>query len=142
MVGEKDPFNRAKFIPLERIKVAEGDVLRGIKSTCKSFKGFGEIYFSWIKVDRVKAWKKHSIMTMNLIVPFGNVNFNLYCEESKRTKKFAIGESNYGRLVIPPGVWFGFSCIGSKDALIVNVADVVHDPKEGSRHPPEFFPFF
>ena len=36
---------------------------------------FGEIYFSNINSLCIKAWKKHKIMTLNLIVPIGKVRF-------------------------------------------------------------------
>ena len=34
-----------------------------------------EELFSTIKCNKIKAWKRHLKMTMNLIVPLGNVKF-------------------------------------------------------------------
>ena len=36
---------------------------------------FGEAYFSKIKFNKIKAWKYHSKMTLNLAVPHGKVKF-------------------------------------------------------------------
>jgi dTDP-4-dehydrorhamnose 3,5-epimerase len=37
----------------------------------------------------------------------------------------------YFRLRIPPGLWYGFSCISHGPALLVNCADLPHDPSDG-----------
>ena len=55
--------------PLKIINVSEGDVFHGMKSIDNGFKGFGEAYFSSIKMGMIKAWKRHHIMTLNIIVP-------------------------------------------------------------------------
>ena len=59
--------------PLKRINIEEGDVLHALKSSDDEFHGFKEAYFSTIKKSKVKAWKRHLLMTMNLIIPIGRV---------------------------------------------------------------------
>ena len=36
----------------------------------------------------------------------------------------------YLRLSIPPGLWYGFTCISTTPALLVNCADLPHDPTD------------
>ncbi|SVE62175.1 uncharacterized protein METZ01_LOCUS515029, partial [marine metagenome] len=61
--------------PLRRIENAGGDVLHGMKQSDVGYTGFGEAYFSWVSASAVKAWKRHTQMTMNVVVPVGQVKF-------------------------------------------------------------------
>ena len=66
-----------------------------MKASEPEFNGFQEAYFSTIKKDRIKGWKRHLRMTMNLIVPVGNVQFNFYDDRKLLIKNIVIGEKNY-----------------------------------------------
>ena len=114
---------------LKQIPLIEGDVFHALKKTDNGFKGFGEIYFSRIKYKKIKAWKMHKKITSNLIVPFGNVEFALL-DEDGQFKSFLIGEDNYKRLTIPPGIWYGFKGLGKDFSIIASIIDLVHDPFE------------
>ena len=117
--------------PLKRISTNGGDVMHALKNTDQGFNGFGEVYFSWVEQGAIKAWKCHQRMTLNLVVPLGVVRFVFHLPEQKkkfRTEK--IGNNNYSRLTVPPGIWFGFQGIASGSSLLVNVADLEHDPDE------------
>ncbi len=93
---------------------------------------FGEAYFSWIEPGAVKAWKIHQRMTLNLVVPVGTVLFVFQLPGSgMRTEE--IGEVNYSRLTVPPGVWFGFQGRAAVPSLLLNLADIAHDPGEVQR---------
>ena len=126
---------------LKKIKVPEGDVLHVIKSTDKEFKGFKEAYFSKIKPKKVKAWKRHLKMTMNLIVPIGEVQFNFYNEDKNLLLNTVIGENNYFRITVPPMIWFGFKGVSSSTSYILNISDELHDPQEVERQPLSFLEF-
>ena len=39
----------------------------------------------------------------------------------------------YLRVQIPPGLWYGFGCVGETPALLANCADMPHDPNESER---------
>jgi len=117
--------------PLKRIPTEGGEVMHAIKHFEKGFNGFGEVYFSWIEQGAIKAWKCHKRMTLNLVVPLGEVIFVFHLTNKKnefRTEN--IGENRYIRLTVPPGIWFGFQGKGSGQSLIMNLADVTHDPDE------------
>lgn len=121
--------------PLSRIERIGGDVLHAIKNTEIGYVGFGEAYFSWVSTGIIKAWKFHKRMTMNLIVPFGQIKFVFCCINENGKKEFRveeIGEDYYARITVPPGVWFGFQGIGLKN-LVLNVASIPHDTDEVER---------
>jgi dTDP-4-dehydrorhamnose 3,5-epimerase len=118
--------------PLARIRTPNGDVMHGMKNSDREFAGFGEAYFSWVDGNAVKAWKRHTRMTMNLIVPVGNVRVVFFTEE-EGFRVEEIGISNYARLTVPPGIWFGFKGLDMPQNLLLNIASILHDPTEVER---------
>jgi dTDP-4-dehydrorhamnose 3,5-epimerase len=128
------PSKKIIVSPLNRIKISGGDVMHALKNTDQGYAGFGETYFSFVDNLAVKAWKMHRQMTMNLVVPIGRVKFVFYLpEENIPFRVECIGEHNYVRLTVPPNIWFGFSGIGQGTNLIMNIADMPHDPNEVER---------
>lgn len=119
--------------PLGRIATASGDVLHGMKQNDVGLVGFGEVYFSWINNGAVKAWKRHTRMTMNLVVPIGQVRFVFYINDNSGFRIEEIGEKNYARITVPPGIWFGFQGLVDPKSLLMNLADIPHDPAEVNR---------
>ncbi len=68
---------------------------------------------------------------LDLIVPLGMVRFVFYLPEQNNNSRVEdIGEERYARLTVPPGFWFGFQGIASGRSLLMNVADMAHDPDE------------
>jgi dTDP-4-dehydrorhamnose 3,5-epimerase len=124
-------------VPLNRISTKGGDVLHALKSNDIDFSQFGEIYFSWVEKNSIKAWKKHTMMSMNLVVPVGLVRFVFFDEVNKQFTIHEIGESNYMRLHVPPNTWFGFQGIYNEASLVTNISDILHDPDEVERLLPE-----
>ena len=123
--------------PLKRISVSGGDVLHAIKCTDDGFRDFGEAYFSMVESDAIKAWKMHKRMTLNLVVPVGEVRFVFYTEDGEMRREETVGVSNYVRLTVPPGIWFGIQGLAAPFSLILNVADILHEPDEVLRKPIE-----
>ena len=117
---------------LKIISVEGGDVKQFLRSDEKSFNGFGEAYFSFIEKGKIKGWKLHTKMIMNLVVPIGEVAFVFYSEKNT-FQIFKIGNNNYKRLTILPHTWFGFKGIGLKSNLVVNLSNIIHDPSESKK---------
>ena len=117
--------------PLMRIPTIGGDVMHALKNSDNGFNGFGEVYFSWVERGAIKAWKCHQHMTLNLVVPLGEISFVFHIKDQEncfRTEN--IGEEKYVRLTVPPGIWFGFQGRGSGQSLLMNLADMAHDTDE------------
>ena len=122
--------------PLARIATTGGDVLHAMKQSDAGYGGFGEAYFSWVSVGAVKAWKRHMRMTMNVVVPVGQVRFvfrsvNVGGGDEIRVEE--IGIDRYARITVPPGIWFGFQGLGTPQSLVLNIASIPHDPNEVER---------
>ena len=127
--------------PLKKFNLEDGDVLHALKCSENEFNGFEEAYFSTIKKNKIKAWKKHNRMTMNLIVPIGNVQFIFYDEKKNFLRSAIIGEDNYSRITVPPKIWFGFKGLSSRTSYILNISNLSHDPSEVERQSLTFLKF-
>ena len=136
---EKVNLEGIYLTPIKRILNPKGDILHALKKSEYSFKDFGEAYFSWINYNEIKGWKLHKEMTLNLVVPVGNVKFVISDGEGDffETK---IGEDNYQRLTIKPQLYFAFQGIG-KSNLIMNIASVEHNDNESISNPLEFLKY-
>lgn len=114
------------------VKLDSGNVMHAIKKSSKGFLGFGEAYFSIIKHNSIKAWKKHKKMHLNLIVPLGKVHFTIFDDRnnSNMFAEYILSNENYLRLTIPPKVWVGFKGLSKPQSIILNIADIPHEDKE------------
>ncbi|MBE0613501.1 MAG: dTDP-4-dehydrorhamnose 3,5-epimerase [Burkholderiales bacterium] len=119
--------------PLARIATAGGDVLHGMKQIDAGYAGFGEAYFSWVIGGGVKAWKRHTRMTMNILVPVGRVKFVFRLPDADAFRVEEIGVDHYVRLTVPPGVWFGFQGLAEPQSLVLNIANIPHEHNEVER---------
>jgi dTDP-4-dehydrorhamnose 3,5-epimerase len=107
-----------------------------MKASDMGYAGFGEAYFSWINPGNIKAWKRHTRMVMNLVVPIGMVRFVFHLENEQPAKNFRvidIGRDNYARITVPFGIWFGFQGLETPHNLVLNVSNIVHQPDEVER---------
>jgi dTDP-4-dehydrorhamnose 3,5-epimerase len=122
--------------PLSIIDTPGGNVLHGMKKSDSGFFGFSEAYFSCLEFNAIKAWKRHKEMTLNLIVPVGKIRFVLFDDREGVKKQFqevVISRDNYCRLTVPPKVWIGFQGKSNDGAMLLNIANMVHDFKEAER---------
>ena len=120
---------------LKCIPNAKGDIYHAMKSSSPGFAGFGEAYLSAVNSGETKGWKRHRSATLNLIVPVGNVRFVIFDdrEASSTNGHFQdvfVGEKNYVRLTVQPGLWVAFQCISTTRSILLNISSEEHDPVE------------
>ena len=123
-------MQKVHFTKLKRLQVKNGDVFHGLKASEKDFSTFGEAYFTSIEYQKIKGWKQHQQMEMNLIVPCGDVRFHVYSKDQKTYQSFHLNEQNYGRLTVPPGYWLAFEGKGNGLNLVLNISSIEHCPDE------------
>ena len=117
--------------PLKQIHHPKGDIYHVIKKSDRGFEGFGEAYFSTIKKDEIKGWKQHTKMTLNLVVPVGEIEFVIYDEKAREFFNIILSQKNYKRLTVKPGLWMAFRGMEEFNMLL-NIASIEHDPKESN----------
>lgn len=115
--------------PLNQIYNSKGSIFHVIKKSDDQFNGFGEAYFSFINKGEIKGWKKHKKMTLNLVVPFGEIEFIIYNEDNKKFFNTSLSKKNYQRLTIREGLWVAFRGI-EENNILLNIANIEHDPSE------------
>lgn len=133
-----DDLNRVVLTPLRQIDVAGGPVYHGMKASDPGFAGFGEAYFSFIDSGAVKGWKRHNRMTLNFVVPIGDVGVTVYHEVTSQSRSYRLCShkpESYGRLTIPPGFWVAFGGLGNARSVMLNIASLAHNPHEADTVP-------
>lgn len=124
--------------PLKQIFHPKGDVWHAMKCSDNGFEGFGEAYFSTIHCGDIKPWKKHLKMTLNFVVPVGKIRVVIFDDRPQSSTKgnffdITLSHDNYQRITIPAGLWVAFSGVGESLNLLLNVANLEHDPMEVER---------
>lgn len=129
------------FTPLKQIIDERGDILHMLRSDSPLYSIFGEVYFSNVNHGAIKAWKRHKKMTQLFAVPSGRINLVVFDDRTNSPSKGGIEEIVLGRpdqyylVRIPPMLWYGFQGISETPALLVNCADITHDPNESEQLP-------
>lgn len=129
-------MDKVILTPLKQIIHPKGDIYHGMKKSDVGYDGFGEAYFSTINKEDIKGWKKHTLMTLNLVVPVGAIEFVVYDEEDKSFFTQTLSQENYQRLTVKPNAWMAFRGIGEHNILL-NLANIEHNPDEALNIPLE-----
>jgi dTDP-4-dehydrorhamnose 3,5-epimerase len=129
-------ITQLKQFPDER-----GKIMHMLRSDDGHFQQFGEIYFSCVHPNAIKAWHIHKEMTLNYAVPHGKIKFVLYDDRANSPTKgqlqeLFLGVDNYCLVTVPQMVWNGFKGIGTETAIVANCASIPHDPTEIDRMDP------
>jgi dTDP-4-dehydrorhamnose 3,5-epimerase len=135
-----------RLTSLKIIYHPKGDIYHGLKVSDEGFDGFGEAYFSGLKPNEIKGWNRHKLMTLNLVVPVGSVIFVIYDDRTKSKtngKYFSVNLSkdNYQRLTIPPGLLLAYKGGPAAMNMILNIANIEHDPNELEKYDITHTPF-
>jgi dTDP-4-dehydrorhamnose 3,5-epimerase len=118
-----------KLTTLKKIHNLKGDILHAMKKSDVGFDGFGEAYFSTINQDDIKGWKKHTQMTLNIVVPVGEIEFVVYNENIKKFFRIKLSQNNYQRLTVEAGLWVAFKG-HHRQNMLLNLASIEHSPSE------------
>ena len=129
-MGQRIKLEDILLSKLKQLKTVNGEVLHALRNSDLGYNKFGEVYFSTIEPNSINAWKRHSKMLINFIVPVGEVRFVFYIDKESGFRTENIGLNRYMRLTVPPGIWFGFKGLSDGLNLICNIADIPHDPNE------------
>jgi dTDP-4-dehydrorhamnose 3,5-epimerase len=115
--------------PLKQFHNPKGDVFHAMKKSDPGFDSFGEAYFSTIHKGDIKGWKKHTHMTLNLVVPIGEIEFIVHDENKGDFLTVKLSQHNYQRLTVKANLWVAFKGLGDYN-LLLNLASIEHDPDE------------
>ena len=128
-----------RVTPLKPIPDERGRLMEMFRSDEDDFEAFGQVYLTTAWPGVVKAWHYHKKQTDNFICVRGMMKVALYDpREGSPTKgdvnEFFMGIWNPIRLRIPRGVYHGFKCISTGEAMIVNVPTEPYNRDEPDEH--------
>jgi len=63
----------------------------------------------------------------------GQVKFVFCFDDTDAFRAEEIGVDQYARITVPPGIWFGFQGLAAPQSLVLNIANIPHDPNEVER---------
>ena len=129
-------MNGIIITPLEQITHPKGGIFHAMKASDKGFSGFGEAYFSTVNNNEIKGWKKHTKMTLNLVVVTGEIEFVVYDGDDFFNVK--LSKNNYQRLTVGPNLWLAFRGLDN-EIMLLNLASIEHDPNESENVDLDFF---
>ena len=124
-----------KITPLKIISDHRGSVMHMLRSDSKVFKKFGEIYFSTVTKNGIKAWHLHKEATLNYVCVSGSVKLVLFDDRNTSLSKgkyqeLILSPKNYYLVTIPPNIWNGFKNLDNEESIIANCLNIPHNEKE------------
>ena len=131
----KKNIEGVKITPLKIISDDRGSVMHMMRNDSKVFDKFGEIYFSTIFKDKIKAWHLHKEATLNYACVFGEVKLVLFDERKGSStlgeyQELLLSLKNYNLITIPPKIWNGFKGCNDQFSIIANCLNLPHNEKE------------
>ena len=131
----KKNIEGVQITPLKIFSDDRCSVMHILRNDSKIFDKFGEIYFSTIFKDKIKAWHLHKEATLNYACVYGEVQLVLF-DERKGSSTFGeyqellLSLKNYSLITIPPNIWNGFKGLSDKFSIIANCLNLPHNEKE------------
>ena len=120
---------KIKLIKQKIIKNLKGNIKKFITKKSPEFKGFGECYFSEIKKNQTKGWKKNLTTNQMISVVYGKVVFYLIDDQNKKIKKYKYmldDNKNFKKIIIPPNIWYAFKNLNKDKSILFNFLNIEH----------------
>ncbi|MCM8805315.1 MAG: dTDP-4-dehydrorhamnose 3,5-epimerase family protein [Candidatus Omnitrophica bacterium] len=114
-------IKRLNFIPDDR-----GRLLEILRNDDEIFEQFGQVYITTCYPGVIKAWHMHKIQNDNMVVISGMAKIVL-CDlrdgspTYKIVDEFVTGDFNPLLIHIPAGIYHGFMCVSTSEAIILNI---------------------
>jgi dTDP-4-dehydrorhamnose 3,5-epimerase len=123
---------------LKKFSDHRGNVLTMMRSDSKLFDKFGEIYFSTVFCNSIKAWHFHKNAVLNYACIKGRVRLVLFDDRKNSNSKgkyneYILTPDNYFLITIPSLVWNGFVGLDKEESIIANCLNLPHDEDEMER---------
>ena len=120
---------------LKKIEDHRGNILPMLRSDSKVYKSFGEIYFSTIFTNSIKAWHLHKKAILNYACISGKVKLVLFDDRKKsktlgRYEEYILTPKDFFLITIPPFIWNGFIGLDKSESIIANCISLPHDENE------------
>lgn len=93
---------------------------------------FGQAYVTTVMPGVVKAWHRHERQWDRMVGLAGRTLLVLLDGRPDSATRGAVVECalsvrQHQLVLIPPGVWHGFKCIGDRESMVLNLPDQAYD---------------
>ena len=108
---------------------SKGNIKKFLTKNSAEFNSFGECYFSEIKKNVIKGWKKNITTNQMISVIYGKVIFFLIDDTGKRIKKYKFtldDNKNYKKIIIPKNICYAFKGLHKKKSILFNFLSIEH----------------
>lgn len=128
-----------KIKPLRVLPDDRGILMEMLRSDDEDFQQFGQVYVTTVYPGVVKAWHYHKKQTDHFVCVSGMAKVGLYDDRDGsptrgESQTVYLGVHAPKLLIIPPGVYHGFTPAGPETAAIVNIPTELYDYE----HPDEY----
>ncbi len=121
-----------KIKNLKKIPTESGYIHKFLNKEDDTFIDFGEVYFSVLTNNYPRPIKSHLLMTMNLTVVEGKIDFKFFNEQND-TEIVNLCSDFPQLLTVYPKIRFSFKKISRGTAIICNLSNIKHRESEVSR---------
>lgn len=109
------------------------------RSDDPDFENFGQTYMTVVYPGVVKAWHLHHKQKDHFVCVAGMAKVALHDDREDsptrgETDTFVIGWQKQRLLIIPPGVYHGFTAVGDTPASIINIPTELYDRDNPDEH--------
>ena len=91
--------------------------------------GAGQINYSVVYPQVIKAWHKHQIQTDFWLCLHGHLKVGIHDQSTDTAWQAVIGEKRPGIVVIPPTLWHGLATVGPESAGLLYFVTKMYDPE-------------
>jgi dTDP-4-dehydrorhamnose 3,5-epimerase len=127
-----------KGVKIKQLRVIpdqRGRLMEILRADDDLFVKFGQVYMTTTYPGVVKAWHLHKKQTDNIVCVQGMIKLAMYDprEDSptyKEVNEFYLGTHNQLLVQVPAGVYHGWMCVSSEEAIVVNVPTEVYDRED------------
>lgn len=119
--------NSSLEIP-QRVKNYKGDIFKLLKKDNFQNQNIFESYISKVNFNKIKAWKYHKKISLNLIVVRGRVLFITL--ENNKFNRYILDDKKFKKLFVPNKVWYGFMGLEKKSSTILSFANAYYSNSE------------
>ena len=102
-----------------------GCLMEMFRSDDPDFQKFGQVYMTTTLPGVVKAWHLHRVQTDNVCCVYGLIKLAIFDDRPDSPTRGSVDQLYLGRdnpllVQIPPGLYHGWTCVSTEEAIIVN----------------------
>ena len=108
----------------------KGKIVKFYNQNIRKFNQPKEVYFSYIKFNKIKGWKLHLKQTTVISVVFGKIKIAFFDKNFHFLEEVILTSKSPSYVLIPPNVWYSFRGLNKSQSIICSLIDMLHKDDE------------